>query len=181
MKKVLAVVAFSSLALAGCSEDNSANQQFQTESPSVAKTPITSKTPPKPSASSNTTNTTTPTQTVEASPENEEPYVVECIVGTPGSSRMSDGTIQNTDFCANQQGTQEHPDAEGAAGPSPDEIPIANGGTCPAAVCGYGTDEYGNPNPSSGELQTMHGCEAGYIDDPALCGAVQEKAEQYGW
>lgn len=35
----------------------------------------------------------------------------------------------------------------------PDNIPIADGGTCPAALCGYGHDEYGNPNPSSGEIQ----------------------------
>jgi hypothetical protein len=35
----------------------------------------------------------------------------------------------------------------------PANIPIADGGTCPAALCGYGHDEYGNPNPSSGEIQ----------------------------
>ncbi|SDL61673.1 hypothetical protein SAMN04488535_0171 [Corynebacterium mycetoides] len=62
-----------------------------------------------------------------------------------------------------------------------DEIPMADGGTCPAYKCGYGHDANRNPNPSSGELQTMHGCEQGYIDDQELCAAVAQKAEQYGW
>lgn len=60
-------------------------------------------------------------------------------------------------------------------------IPFADGGTCPAAICGYGHDENGNPNPSSGEIQTKGGCDAGYITDPALCGAVNEKYDTYGW
>lgn len=41
-----------------------------------------------------------------------------------------------------------------------------------AAECGYGYDEQGNANPSSGELQTQYGCEQGYITDPELCAAV---------
>lgn len=52
------------------------------------------------------------------------------------------------------------------------DVPYANGGTCPAYLCGYGTDENGNPNPSSGELQLQHGCEQGYIQDPDQCAAV---------
>ena len=52
---------------------------------------------------------------------------------------------------------------------------------CPAYLCGYGVDANGNPNPTSGELQTMHGCEQGYITDPSLCGAVAQRADQYGW
>ncbi|EYT63354.1 hypothetical protein H483_0108045 [Dietzia sp. UCD-THP] len=43
----------------------------------------------------------------EPAQDQAEPYVVECIFGTPGPSRMSDGTIQNTDFCANQPGAAE--------------------------------------------------------------------------
>ena len=53
--------------------------------------------------------------------------------------------------------------------------------TCAAAICGYGHDENGNPNPSSGELQTMHGCEEGYITDTDLCNRVFDKAAEYGW
>ncbi|MDN6706348.1 hypothetical protein [Corynebacterium glyciniphilum] len=56
--------------------------------------------------------------------------------------------------------------------PDPATVPIPDGGTCPAAICGYGHDEHGNPNPSSGELQTQHGCEEGYVTDPELCAAV---------
>ena len=41
--------------------------------------------------------------------------------------------------------------------------------------------ENGNPNPSSGELQTMHGCEEGYITDTDLCSRVFDKAAEYGW
>ena len=35
----------------------------------------------------------------------------------------------------------------------PATVPIADGGTCPAYLCGYGHDEDGNPNPSNGEIQ----------------------------
>lgn len=35
----------------------------------------------------------------------------------------------------------------------PATVPIADGGTCPAYLCGYGHDENGNPNPTSGEIQ----------------------------
>ncbi|MEH6623579.1 MAG: hypothetical protein V7738_12470 [Dietzia maris] len=42
-----------------------------------------------------------------------EPYVVECLFGTPGPSRMSDGTIQSTDYCANQPGAAESRYLEG--------------------------------------------------------------------
>jgi len=59
--------------------------------------------------------------------------------------------------------------------PDPATIPFADGGTCPAYRCGYGHDANGNPNPSSGEIQTYNGCEDGYITDPSLCGAVNEK------
>lgn len=44
---------------------------------------------------------------VQPPPSAAEPYVVECLFGTPGPSRMSDGTIQNTDYCANQPGAAE--------------------------------------------------------------------------
>lgn len=45
--------------------------------------------------------------TSAAVPVETEPYVVECLFGTPGPSRMSDGTIQSTDYCANQPGAAE--------------------------------------------------------------------------
>lgn len=101
----------------------------------------------------------------------EEPYVVECLFGVPGPSRMSDGSIQNTDYCANKPGAQEQRGAESNAGLDPSKVPFANGGTCPAAECGYGTDPDGTPNRSSGEIQFEHGCREGYID-PEQCSAA---------
>lgn len=59
------------------------------------------------------------------------------------------------------------------AEPDPATIPFADGGTCAAAVCGYGHDEDGNRNPSSGEIQGRHGCQSGYIDDPEYCAAIE--------
>lgn len=51
-------------------------------------------------------------------------------------------------------------------------VPTADGGTCPAYVCGYGTNEQGQLNPSSGEIQTFDGCQRGTITDPQLCSSV---------
>lgn len=56
--------------------------------------------------------------------------------------------------------------------PAHDGVAIADGGTCPAYLCGYGHDAQGNRNPTSGEIQTQHGCEQGYITDVGLCAAV---------
>lgn len=44
---------------------------------------------------------------VQQAPATAEPYVVECLPGTPGPSRMSDGTTRSTDYCANQPGAAE--------------------------------------------------------------------------
>lgn len=54
----------------------------------------------------------------------------------------------------------------------PATVPFADGGTCPGAICGYGHNQYGQRNPTSGEIQTLHGCQDGYITDPELCRAV---------
>lgn len=76
----------------------------------------------------------------------------------------SNGVIDPAEFARlGQQQNQE---------PAHDGVPIADGGTCPAYLCGYGHDEQGNRNPTSGEIQTQHGCEQGYITDPELCAAV---------
>ena len=81
---------------------------------------------------------------------------------------MSDGTVQNTEYCGNQPGAAENLEAERNAGLAPSEIPYANGGTCPAYKCGYGTAPDGTPNRSSGEIQFEYGCREGYID-PQQC------------
>lgn len=172
-KALLALAAIPALALGACGQD-------EAPTPSPSSTASSTSTSAKPTESEKPSPTSS-TPSPEAAPAVEEPYVVECIFGTPGPSRMSDGTVQNTEYCGNQPGAQAYRDAESAAGLDPSEIPYAEGGTCPAYQCGYGHDENGNPNPSSGELQTLHGCDEGYITDQSLCGAVQNKADQYGW
>ncbi|MGP9724609.1 hypothetical protein ACT3SZ_11405 [Corynebacterium sp. AOP40-9SA-29] len=84
-----------------------------------------------------------------------------------GTTFYSDGTSGYTDDCYSQMQSDMQ-----ASQPDLSTIPIPDGGTCPAAICGYGHDEDGNPNPSSGELQTQNGCEEGYITDPDLCAAA---------
>lgn len=128
----------------------------------------------------------TKTSTEETQAASDEPYVAECLFGTPGPSLMSDGTTVYTDYCFNKNGGPEYLQQESWAN-SPDNpalseyyeeqerlagIAIADGGTCPAYLCGYGTNDQGQRNPSSGEIQTLHGCQDGYINDPELCGAV---------
>lgn len=44
-----------------------------------------------------------------------EPYIVECLIGTPGPTLMSDGTTQYTDYCWNLLGGPEYAKAEGDA------------------------------------------------------------------
>lgn len=129
-----------------------------------------------------------------------ESYIVECLFGTPGPTLMSDGTTQTTDHCLNQPGAEEYRAAESAAGlfngpgvgyqcpgtdfwvddssfctpdiVGPENVAFADGGTCAGATCGYGHNAEGDRNPTSGELQALHGCQDGYITDPELCAAV---------
>lgn len=176
-KSLLALCAIPLFALAACgTEKNDApSPSTVTVTSGASTTPTTSKPQPSPTTKKSTEQASAPIET------ETQPYVVECLEGVPGPSLMSDGTMQNTTYCQNQPGAQESRDAESAAGLDPSQIPYANGGTCPAYKCGYGTDENGNPNPSSGELQTLDGCDEGYITDQSLCGAVRNKADQYGW
>lgn len=100
-----------------------------------------------------------------------------------GTAIYSDGSTGYEESCYQpmMDAAQSAPQSYGQVTPDPETIPFANGGTCPAYKCGYGTDENGNPNPSSGELQLMDGCQQGYVDDPERCAAVLDKANQYGW
>lgn len=167
MRKLAAIAALTTLAFAGCATAKETSTPSSTTSTSkTTSTKATSSSPTRPSPSTEPAAAPNPTQAPAA-----EVYVVECLFGTPGPSLMSDGSVQSTDYCANQPGAQEYRDAEAAAGWDPSKVPYADGGTCPAYKCGYGHDENGNPNPSSGELQFQYGCEQGYID-PAECAAA---------
>ncbi|MCZ4541360.1 hypothetical protein O4162_14505 [Dietzia maris] len=104
------------------------------------------------------------------------PTFVRCYLAD-GTALMSDGSTIYMDACNESAGGPPvlvdgrsiydlEPPVDLA------DVPIADGGTCPAARCGYGHDADGNPNPSSGEIQTKYGCDEGYITDPELCAAV---------
>lgn len=149
------------------------------------------------SATSTTTSTTsittssTPSETPEPEPVAEEPaaepYVVECLEGTPGPALWSDGSMDHSDDCWYQNGGPEYAQEEGDATarfweehpemlnqPDPATVPIPDGGTCPAYLCGYGHDAEGNPNPSSGEIQGRTMCQDGTIQDPEYCAAIED-------
>lgn len=141
-----------------------------------------------------------PVEEVAPEPTAAEPYIVECLFGTPGPTLMSDGSVRTTDHCLHQPGAEEYRAAESAAGLfnapgvgyqcpgtdfwvddsssctpeiiGPENVAFADGGTCAGAICGYGHNSQGERNPTSGELQTLHGCQEGYITDPELCAAV---------
>lgn len=83
------------------------------------------------------TSTTEPTPTQEPAPESApieqapaapaesaEPYVVECLFGTPGPSLMSDGTTIYTDYCFYENGGPEYLEQESWAN-SPDNPALA--------------------------------------------------------
>ncbi|MCT1444311.1 hypothetical protein [Corynebacterium sanguinis] len=191
MKKAIVIVSafFTCMALSACGSGVQ-EQPTPTSQTASSSTPTTTS-----------TNTTTAADTqcaVAEQPEShKETYVVECLAGVPGPAQWSDGTTKFSQDCYDQgvanrgdyqcQGTDYFVDDPSECAPRIkdgvplDQIPIADGGTCPAYKCGYGHEANGNPNPTSGELQTMDGCSQGYITDQALCGAVAQKAEQYGW
>lgn len=109
-----------------------------------------------------------PANTISAQPPETEanvaeaapaPYVTECLDGTPGPALWSDGTVRYSEDCFYKLGGPAYLEQEGQSGIKP-------GG---AAVNGYGYDEFGHPNRTSGELQAEWGCQEGYITDPAIC------------
>ena len=185
MKKLLSTLAIIALALASCSsEGDEVGHATSTAPTSTSSAPMTSS-----SATSSTSTTpstsqslapettspavdnyspTSPAAAEPTSPVEAEPTFVACWEN--GYAQLSDMSVVEWPDCA-------LPPQEAAdLGPSPDPatIPYADGGTCPAYKCGYGHDENGNPNPSSGEIQTKNGCDAGYINDPELCASVAD-------
>lgn len=135
MKKYLLPIAATTLLLTGCAgpeepiasttETTSATVPSSTASSSIAHHSSTTRSSPnttelKPAQEPAPIEQNTPDDQV-APVEIAEPYVVECLFGTPGPSLMSDGTTQSTDYCANQPGAQEYRDAEAAAGYDPNK------------------------------------------------------------
>ena len=185
------------------------------------ETPTTSSSASTTVSTSSSTSSTEPSS-VEPSPEETtpvaggeepvmmDPFIIECMVGTPGPSLMSDGSIQFTDYCWEVMGGPAYLEEESQSGYSApaqtadsiwnapgdgyqcpgtdawvddssfctpenlgsENVAFADGGTCAGYKCGYGHNSDGDRNPTSGEIQTLHGCQDGYITDPELCGAV---------
>lgn len=198
MKRALCL--FFTMALSGAL---SACTSGSSESTSTTNEP-TSTTSSTPSASSTsttaavtTTAETAPAAEPETAPAQAAAFVIECEPGVPGPALWSDGSTRFSQECYDQgvanrgsyqcPGTDSFVNSASECAPwqreelPADQIPFANGGTCPAYKCGYGHGANGKPNPTSGELQLMDGCENGYIEDPDKCAAVAGKAEQYGW
>ena len=134
-------------------------------------TPATSTTSTSLSATSVETSSTTtsPTTTSSAAadttePQSPEPYIVECLEGTPGPALWSDGETRYSDWCFQQLNGPQAPYNESQSGLG-------------------SNSQYQSPSPSqeypiydtSGEAQAHYGCQQGYITDPNLCSAVYEK------
>lgn len=171
----VAVSAALAVAVSGCGTE--AEQSPPAAEPSA---PVQSSitTPPTPTSFSTPPTSAEPTQAVSetAAESAGAPDFVRCYLAD-GTALMSDGSTIYMDACNESAGGPPRLmdgrsiyDLEPSVDPA--DVPIADGGTCPAARCGYGHDANGNPNPSSGEIQAKHGCEQGYITDPELCAAV---------
>ncbi|EFK54216.1 hypothetical protein HMPREF0291_11873 [Corynebacterium genitalium ATCC 33030] len=151
MNRLLPAILAGVLCVSGCSSEQSEPVQV-TATVTATHTTTTSETVSSTSSASVAAEPDTVTSETE-------PYVVECLVGTPGPALWSDGTIEHSEYCFYANDGPAYLEQESQSGLLP-------GG---AAVNGYGYDEYGNPNPSSGELQAEWGCQQGYITDPEIC------------
>lgn len=154
------------LTLVGCGETGST---VVTESVTLTTTTTVTTTASSATPSPAVEYSTAPAQQTEPvavtgqSASQEQPYVVECLEGTPGPALWSDGTMEYSEDCFQQLGGPAYMEAERQSG-------LHSGG---AAVTGYGYAPNGARNPSSGELQTQWGCEQGTVNDPDLCAAVE--------
>lgn len=212
MKPAAVWVFAGALFLAGCSNDGGNDAPARTTT-SPTQTAVTTTSAPPPTLSG----------TVEASPSeipdevpivdelpteqaSDEPYVVECLEGTPGPALFSDGTKAFSQWCFDQLGGDEYLRQEreantfecngqvcrnpytGVTYPDPDaQSQLSVGTTSDRGYSCYETGCYwpnGSPVTNadrcgtrcgepltSAEIQTQHGCEAGYITDPELCAA----------
>ena len=93
-----------------------------------------------------------PTQEVAPAATDEEPYVVECLFGTPGPALWSDGTTAYSEYCFHANGGPKYLEIESQSGlAQPENSALydpepyrSDGCVGPAAVCGY-YDNDGNP------------------------------------
>lgn len=191
MKKFLPIVFAVPLLLSACSgSEDSTPASSSTVTSSSASSSTTSGSALSSSSASETSEPDLASASViEPAPVEQQPAAAQpatnsiwAPVGTGYQCPGTDAFVYDPANCtaANLGGDPSY-DIRFPGGQDLSDIPYADGGTCPAYKCGYGTDANGNPNPSSGEIQTIHGCAEGYITDASLCDAVNTKAEQYGW
>lgn len=176
----LAALSGLALALAACGSDG--NDETVTSETSVTTSQVSTSAAPTTSATSTTDAAPEPSAPAALEPEVEEPVVAperNSIWAPPGEGYncpSTDAYVWDPADCNPSNGIMSPEDMWWLNGePDPATIPMTDGGTCPAAICGYGHDENGNPNPTSGELQAQDGCEKEYITDPELCAAVAER------
>lgn len=174
MRSLLAVSAAVILGLAGCSSDEPTSSPTPESTSSSTTTSSVSSSTTIPESTTPGPASTTPAPPAAATEQARSIWAppgqgIQCpgtdaFVWDFADCNPSNGVIDPNEFyeMVEQQNQQ----------PAHDGVPIADGGTCPAAICGYGHDEQGNRNPTSGEIQTQYGCEQGYITDPSLCAAV---------
>lgn len=193
MRKLFPALFAIALTLASCS---TSNESGEVETSSTTTT-TSSSTEATSTTSSSSAATTTSESTAEPSAEltvNEPeaatspvppssdaptdiapaaPVQQESIFNSPGVGYQcpaTDAYVDDPALCtsANLGGDPIY-DTMYPGGIPANEVPYADGGTCAAAICGYGHDEFGNPNPSSGEIQAEWACQQGTLTDPAIC------------
>ena len=176
----LAALSGLALVLAACGSDGDDDQV--TSETSVTTSQVSTSAAPTTSATSSSSVTPEPTAPAAPEPEVEEPVAAperDSIWAPPGEGYncpSTDAYVWDPADCNPSNGIMSPEDMWWLNGePDPATLPMADGGTCPAAICGYGHDENGNPNPTSGELQAQDGCEKGCITDREMCAAVAER------
>lgn len=157
-RSVLAGVLSVPLVLAACSTDDQGSSSTTSSTTTTASSTTSSTTTPA-EVDSNATPQPTPAQEPAAQPA--EPTLgftceTNMTLYEPGTTWYDDGTSGYEQSCFDQTIGDARAIADANPylnGQDPATVPIPDGGTCPAYLCGYGHDENGNPNPSSGEIQ----------------------------
>lgn len=167
-------VALLAFGLSSCSSNSDDPTPATTSLPAITTTSVVTTSSSSPT-SEEPTEVETPVEQVPVQSAEPETATVAQTPAGPGNGYRclrTDGYTWDPSTCAygavdSAQELAEFQEKERLA-----QIPYADGGTCAAAVCGYGTNAQGQPNPTSGEIQTLGGCQAGYITDAELCESV---------
>ncbi len=173
---VISLAAVAALFTVGCDADPGTVPPTRSVSdapPAEAPETGQSSAPAAPTAPS---PTLIPETTAQAPPSDQqppptpaaEPYVLECLEGTPGPARWSDGTLRFSQWCFDTRGGERYLEEESQSGADPTSTdspdPYGRGYTCDASgVCRWpdgspviGADRCGQrcgEPPTSGDVQ----------------------------